>query len=394
MTKRLRLAYLIQTYIENKGTAEELNELKKLIGHNENEKLAKSILVESIQKTEPLSQHDENRLQAILSRISEYKEVPAKNTRTAHLRQKYWWAAAAVFIILCTGSYFLFSNLFNSELKGIREKTLVKDISPGGNKAYLTLADGSQIILDSAANGNLTNQGNTTVIKLDNQVLYKTAGKATEVLYNTITTPRGGIYQLALSDGTKVWLNSSSTLRFPTSFIGRERKVDISGEAYFEVSRNNTMPFIVTISGKEEVEVLGTHFNINAYPDEPAINTTLLEGSVKITGLTMHNSHIISPGQQAQMSTNGQIVVNRDADLEQVMAWKNGIFNFDNADLQTVLRQLSRWYSVDVVYEGAIPQREFEGEMQRDLNLSQVLRILEKNNVHFRIEGNKLVVMK
>jgi transmembrane sensor len=271
-----------------------------------------------------------------------------------------------------------------------------QDVSPGGNKAILTLSDGSTIVLDGAANGTLTQQGNSKIIKMTNgQLVYNSSSvKPAEVLYNTITTPKGGQYQLILADGSKVWLNAASSLRYPVTFTGKERKVELTGEAYFEVAKNAAMPFKINVEGRSEVEVLGTHFNINSYVDEGTINTTLLEGSVKVTGFSNHNSKLIVPGEQAQLHQNGLISLNRNLNIEEVMAWKNGNFFFNKSDLQTVLRQLSRWYDVEIVYEGNVPKREFEGEMERGLNLSQVLKILEKNDVHFKIEKNKLIVMK
>jgi ferric-dicitrate binding protein FerR (iron transport regulator) len=207
-----------------------------------------------------------------------------------------------------------------------------------------------------------------------------------------VTTPRGGQYQLLLSDGSKVWLNSASSIRFPVSFAGDTRRVEVSGEAYFEVAKNPSMPFKVDVDGKNEVEVLGTHFNINSYADEGSIKTTLLEGSVKVTSLKTHESKLITPGQQAQLNKEGQITISK-ADPDKVMAWKNGYFNVDGADTKTVMQLLSRWYDVDVVYEGAIPQREWGGDIEKNLKLSQMLKILEKNNLHFRLEGRKLMVL-
>jgi ferric-dicitrate binding protein FerR (iron transport regulator) len=223
--------------------------------------------------------------------------------------------------------------------------------------------------------------------------------KPADVLYNSVTTPRGGQYQVTLSDGTIAWLNAASSIRFPVAFNGKERRVEISGEVYFEVaalplSSGQKMPFKVKIGDKAEVEVLGTHFNINAYADEPTINTTLLEGSIKVIGLIHNDSRIIIPGEQAMLNANNQIKINKVANVEQAIAWKNGIFNFENANLEMSLRQIARWYDLDIIFEGPIPQRQFSGEMQRSLRISQVLKLLETNNVYCRIEGRKLIVLK
>jgi len=268
------------------------------------------------------------------------------------------------------------------------------DFLPGKNTAILTLADGSTIVLDSAKNGALTSQGNTKVIKLNNgQLAYSSSGATNEVLYNTMSTPRGGQYKLVLSDGSKVWLNAASSIHYPTSFPGNERKVEITGEAYFEVAHDAKKPFKVSVNNME-VQVLGTHFNVNAYRDERTINTTLLEGSVKVTkGSSMS---ILKPGQQAiiqQAGDDKKITVENNIDVEAVIAWKNGYFSFTNADMTAVMRQISRWYDVDIVYEGKIPDRKFGGEISRNLNASQALKILQASKVHFRIEGKKIIVL-
>jgi transmembrane sensor len=293
---------------------------------------------------------------------------------------------------MVAGTYFLLNN--GQKQQQIASNQLAaNDLPPGGNKAVLTLADGTKIILDNAANGNLANQGNTKVIKLDEQIVYKASGNNSEVYYNTISTPRGGVYQLVLADGSKVWLNSSSSLHYPTSFTGKERKVEITGEAYFEVARNSSMPFKINIAGKEEVEVLGTHFNINAYPDEPAINTTLLEGSVKITDLADHNSSYIAPGQQAQLSSNGKIRLIGNPDIEAVVAWKNGSFIFNSQNIGDIMRQVGRWYDVDISYSGEISHETYSGIVSRNNNVSVVLKIMEEGGVKFRIEGKKIIVL-
>lgn len=271
----------------------------------------------------------------------------------------------------------------------------IQDILPGGNKAILQLADGSTIILDSSNNGNIANQGETKIIKIDGQLAYNADGSSKEVLYNTISTPRGGQYQLILADGSKVWLNAASSLHFPTSFTGKERKVTLTGEGYFEVAKNAEMPFKVDVAGKGTVEVLGTHFNINAYENEPAINTTLLEGAVKFSTNSpakKEEVHLI-PGQQAQFKYDGQITVIKKADLESVMAWKNGNLIFQGEGLQYVMRQLERWYNIDVEYKGKISSEEFVGNISRNVNISKILKMLEATgSVKFEIVGRKVIV--
>ena len=295
--------------------------------------------------------------------------------------------AASVLLAIGIGSLVFFQNRDQSPV--VVAPRLADDRDPGKTGAILTLSDGSKIVLDSVGNGLLANQNNTAVSKKDGGLVYK-AGSGAQVVYNTMTTPRARQYNLELSDGTKVWLNASSSITFPTSFAANERKVTLTGEAYFEVAKDKKRPFRVSVNDMQ-VNVLGTHFNINAYDDEATVNTTLLEGSVLLA--EKDKKVLLKPGQQAQKQKAGAIVVNDNVNIEEVMGWKNGVFYFENASLQKVLRQLSRWYDVDVVYEKGIPSRMFEGEIQRNLQLSQVLKILEKNKVHFKIDGKILRVM-
>lgn len=307
--------------------------------------------------------------------------------------RKSWFkvAAAAVLLIGAFAIYKLI-GISKPELPIAKVENTKQDVAPGGNKAILTLADGSTIILDTAANGKLTQQGNSNIVKLNNgQLAYNTLNeKPTEIVYNTISTPRGGQYQLTLADGSKVWLNAASSLRFPASFTGNERKVEITGEAYFEIAKNASMPFIVSANGLN-VEVLGTHFNINSYADEAAITTTLLEGAVKVS--KGNALQLLSPGQQAQVTNNGPIRVSKIIDVEEVMAWKNGSFVFNSTDIENIMRQISRWYDVDVSFDGSISKELFSGIVSRTSKLSQVLKIMERAGVKFKIEGKRIVVM-
>lgn len=321
----------------------------------------------------------------------------AGNQQFSKVRSIYraWWAAAAVLLMAATGTYIFWNRDAGKEIakSNVGQHPAPNDIAPGGNKAILTLADGTTVVLDTADNGALAKQGSVTVIKLDGQLAYNRDESAgNEVLYNTITTPKGGQYQLVLADGTKVWLNAASSLRYPTSFTGKERRVEITGEAYFEVAKNKTMPFRVDVDGKGEVEVLGTHFNINAYSDEPAIGTTLLEGSIRFTELENKKAVLIAPGQQVLLSAEGQMKLNKHADLESVVAWKNGSFNFSSQDIVSIMRQISRWYDVEVVYKGTISRETFTAIVSRNSNVSEVLSMMEDSGVNFKIEGKKIVV--
>lgn len=338
----------------------------------------------------------------IISRIS----APASQPARKRIRKWHYALAASILICVCTATLFYINRHAGPGNSSTPAATASykHDIPPGANRATLTLADGTVITLDSAQNGTLAQQGNTKVIKLDSgRLAYEgseaAAGKG--ILYNTIYTPRGGQYQITLPDGSRVWLNAASSLRFPTAFSDNERKVEISGEVYFEIAsltdkRKRKVPFIIDVKTPSSltnarIAVLGTHFNVMAYDDERSVDVTLLEGAVNVSG--PQGDSRLKPGQQAQLNKQGTLKIVPDADLVAVMAWKNGLFEFHNADLPAVLRQLSRWYDVDIEYKGTIPQREFEGEIQRDLTLSQVLRILEKNQVNISIEGKKMVVM-
>ena len=313
----------------------------------------------------------------------------SKTEKTAVIKLFNWKkiaVAASILIAVGIGTFVVFQK--GDEAPVVAVSKQVNDKAPGKTGAILTLADGSKIVLDSLGNGLVANQNNTTVSKKNGGLVYK-SGNNSELVYNTMTTPRARQYNLELSDGTKVWLNASSSLTFPTSFASNERKVILTGEAYFEVAKDKKRPFRVSVN-QMQVNVLGTHFNINAYDDEATINTTLLEGSVLLSEKSQ--KVLLKPGQQAQKQKKGTIVVNNKVNIDKVMGWKNGVFYFENADLQTVLREISRWYDVDVVFEKGIPVRTFEGEIQRNLKLSQVLKILEKNKVHFKIDGNVLRV--
>ncbi len=269
-------------------------------------------------------------------------------------------------------------------------------IVPGGNRALLTLADGSTIVLDSASNGMLSRQGNIKVLKLDNgslsytgQGMKKSANN--ETVFNTISTPRGGQYQVTLSDGTKVWLNAASSISFPVAFTATGRSVSVTGEAYFEVAHDRHRPFKVQINNSE-IEVLGTHFNVNAYEDEATVRTTLLEGKIKQTTKDGTLQKILLQGQQSDIRKNGEISVSSNVDTEEAVAWMQGNFQFRSADLRAVLRQVSRWYDVDIEYKGNV-DLHFTGQLPRSENASTLFENLAlTGEVHFRIEGRKIIV--
>lgn len=266
-------------------------------------------------------------------------------------------------------------------------------VVPGRDKAILTLADGSVIDLDSSGTGRLARQGNTSIRIKDGKIVYDPhkAG-SNEMAYNTITTPRGGQYQVVLPDGTKVWLNATSYIKFPVAFTGSRRVVEVAGEAYFEVARNPAMPFIAKVRDVA-VEVLGTHFNIMAYGEEQKIAATLLEGSVKVSRGS--DKHMIVPGQQAVWTENGAFNLNNDVDMEEVVAWKNGKFHFNNADIKTIMRQIARWYDVDVEFENNAADIRLGGVISRKEDIRQLLNYFEiAGKVRFKVEEKKIIVTK
>jgi len=323
----------------------------------------------------------------------------------AVLRRMKWGrvsVAAALILAIAAGALILAfpKNAAQPRIAGRRSLPAAPaDVLPGSDKALLTLGDGSTIVLDSANTGSLARQGNTQVLKLaDGQLKYKSGSgdDPVAVAYNTLATPRGGQYRLVLPDGSQVWLNAASRIRYPTAFTGHDRRVTVSGEAYFEIAANASMPFRVLVdrgAGEKdpmEIEVLGTQFNMNAYADEAATRTTLLEGSVKL--IKGASSGIMKPGQQAQLGEDGAIRWVPGADLEKAVAWKNGVFEFGDEDLQTVMRQIARWYDVEVVYEGKIPEDRFTGRVSRKTSLSGVLKILQLSGIRFTIENKKIMV--
>ncbi|HSV09487.1 MAG TPA: FecR family protein [Hanamia sp.] len=392
-----RLKDLIEKYIANTCTRKELDQLLFIMENEKETESLSQILKDYWEKSGKESHLKESELDLKFALLIEEAKHEAPVVSIVSGKRKRTWniqyaAAAVIFCMLSVSVYFLFKPKEESQISKTENIHSEKnDVVPGKNKAILTLANGSSIILDSAANGTLTTQGNSKILKLNGMLSYNTLkNKSSEVVYNTISTPRGGQYQLMLADGSKVWLNAASSLRFPASFVGKERKVELLGEAYFEVAKNAKMPFKVKVNGME-VEVLGTHFNINSYENESTIRTTLLEGSVKIN--KNNSSSLLKPGQQAQMNKAGEIKIINDADVEEAIAWKEGKFQFDRADIHDIMRQLTRWYDVNVEYKGTVSSH-FGGTISRDVNLSQVLNMLHlTGEVKFQVEDRKVVVM-
>lgn len=308
-------------------------------------------------------------------------------------------AAASVILCLGIGAYFYIHSKDQYQ-QVAQNKPLKDDILPGGNKAILTLANGKKIILTGSKNGTLAVQDNMEIKKItEGKVVYTVNGsdqtyneQDSKIQYNTMTTPRGGQYWVVLPDGSKVLLNAASSLTYPVTFSGNDRKVELNGEAYFEVAHNPSKPFIVSSAG-QTVEVLGTHFNINAYGDEPAVKTTLLEGKVKVTAMAKNEVRYLQPGQQAVLN-NSQLNVG-SVETDEVVAWKNGQFMFESDNIQHIMRMISRWYDVGVTYNGVIPDDTFSGNVSRFTNVSEVLKTLQlTGKVHFKVQGRVIAISK
>ena len=364
--KRKEFQKLVDKFLNGEATPEEQEALDKyfLLFHDEPE-------YSRVLNEQQLASLEQRMESGLFKRI----EKPAKIIRL--------WpriaAAASIILAISAGGYFLLHKPAPQQQVA---QTQPHDIAPGHNQATLTLAGGQKIILTKGLNGKLAQQGNTQIqVNSAKEVAYTPAAGANSVIqYNTLSTTKGEVspYPLVLADGTKVWLNAESSISFPTAFNGKERIVKVTGEALFEVAHNAAQPFKVMAKG-QTIEDIGTQFNINAYDDEPAIKTTLIEGSVRV------NQVLLKPGQQSVNAEN-RIIVKR-ANIAQVIAWRSGKFLFDQTDLKSVMRQLARWYDLKVVYNGNVANEEFDGGISRDVKLSSVLKVLQSNDIHFQINN-------
>ncbi|WP_353138775.1 FecR domain-containing protein [Pseudopedobacter sp.] len=333
-----------------------------------------------------------------------WQNIIERKEQVDRYKPSYWlitkYAAAVAFIVLSVMAVLKFR--LSSVDTGSGEKSLAKvepaEIYPGGNKAVLTLADGSHIVLDSLANGNVAEQYGSIIKKTkEGQIIYDLSSLSSkktnnEIVYNIISTPKGGEYQLILPDGTKVWLNSMSSLRFPVTFSGKERRVELIGEGYFEVAKDKTKPFYVKAKDME-IRVLGTHFNISSFADESQIKTTLLEGSVKIN--RGNKEAILTPGQEAVAYNGKSGFTTQDADIEQTMAWRNGYFLFRDESIESLMRRISRWYNVEIAYEDNLEGKTFGGKFSKNSTLSELLKSLElTGTVKFKMHERRVTVMQ
>lgn len=371
-------------------TKAERSEFRSLLEAPENQEYLEALLGSSMDNPEIPVQPDtkkEKHIRQVLERINPGAR-PALN-RTPSLNRSWLRYAAAATLVLGVSAYFLLTPSSKEDLANQETPAPVKNIQPGGDRAMLTLADGTEILLDSAGNGSIAEQGNTRIMKqADGQIVYGTNGsQAATSMMNTMRTPIGGKYQLTLPDGSKAWLNAASSITFPVSFPDNERSVKITGEVYLEVAPDKARPFSVS-GGNAKVQVLGTSFNMNAYDDEDNLKVTLLTGGVKVSDLPSKQSVVLSRGQQAQLSTAALSTVN-NVDINKVMAWKNDLFNFEDINLEDAMRQISRWYGVKVIYAQGIPKTQLWGKMNRNTSFDRLLRNLKDIGVNYTVNDSK-----
>lgn len=395
------LAQLFIKFTNDQCSAEELEYLLKHFADGKDEDgLKSSIKAQLNQQYEANSQLD-LMVEEVFVNIKE-KIDHQEHTLSLPVKHKFnvyrYAVAASVVLAIAAGLWFYHAPSKSGHMPIERQNKLLA-IDPGSNKAFLTLTNGAKINLTSADNGTLAKEAGIQIVKTaDGQLIYEIKGQEhlnAPSLYNTIETPKGGQYQVRLPDGTKVWLNAATKLKYPLNFIGAaERRVELDGEAYFEVAKDKNHPFRV-MSGAQDVEVLGTHFNINAYADEKNIKTTLLEGAVRVNvlGTGKNKGHeVLKPGQQAILSSNQLNVIAVDAGAE--AAWKNGSFAFVDEPIESIMRKVARWYDVEIVYKGDMREKVFAGTISRYDNIEKLLgAIALTNTVHFKIEGRRVIVM-
>lgn len=405
------IRYLLERYIEQTATRKEKDRLFEMLLEHAEEPEWQQAMQELMEKETTGYSYEPLRWEPVIKKIinqRDQREIKKGKKRKLIIRRTL--AAAAFFFLMGMGIWFLMQEWnykHRRETAGINIEN--KDITPGGNKAVLVLANGKRLVLDSLQNGIVTRQGNARIIKQSNgQLFYKTQpGSEREFspVLNTIYTPKGGVFRLVLPDGTKVWLNAASSIKFPTAFSGKYRRVQITGEVFFDVEKNASHPFIVEAkpaldeSDPVEIKVLGTQFNIMAYREEKGIKTTLLEGAVEL--YKGADKVKLLPGQQALVKPESRIKTNEmpesiqvinNVNVSKTIAWKNGFFQFADDNIENVLRQIARWYNVEIEYKDKIPEGHITGKIPLQTNLSDVLKILKWSGVAFQIEGRKVVI--
>jgi ferric-dicitrate binding protein FerR (iron transport regulator) len=382
----LRMAALTAKRIKGTISREEESALDQWIAGSEHHQQLFEEMRDESYRAALLQEMDAPDIESALRKMS--TRLGYENEYRSRFRRsiRYVAAATVAFLLVCSSLYVSWHKKSSVAWSPAHYRQN-KDIAPGRNGAVLTLANGTRIVLDSLDDGVIATQGGTKVVLNNRRLAYTPGpGSAGAVGYNIMTTPKGRQFELVLPDGTRVWLNAASSLHYPTAFTGRERVVEIIGEAYFEVAHNERIPFKVKINNATEIEVLGTNFNVNAYNDEPVIKTTLLSGSVKVTGGKKKQTLIMRPGQQSEVDTDGTINLEKDANTSLAVAWKEGRFEFQGS-IQDIMRQVARWYDVEVVYEGDVSDKAFGGAISKYENVSRVLQMLElTGTIHFKME--------
>lgn len=389
-----RLKYLFELHLAQNCTSGEEEELFALALETGNDAVLKEMLEQSWNKTGKEEDMPDEKAQIMLRSIL-HPEAVEVSFQSGKVRKMIWRrvaVAVAILIVLGGAGYFLLNqNRQDAQIVKVGDKKYKEDVlAPTENKATLRLPNGQIVVLDTIQNGAVIAQGNKIA---DGELVYTNTKK---VLILTLNVPRGSKpMKLTLADQTQVWLNAGSSITYPTAFVGNKREVTMTGEVYFEVERNEALPFTVRID-KQVIQVLGTHFNVNAYDDELMTRTTLLEGSIRITSTSnAGKTEVIKPGQQAQITAAGDLRIANNVDTEEVMAWKNGLFRFKGMSMEAIMRQLSRWYDVEIVYKAKIPDYGFNARISRDEPVSEMLKILELTElVHFEIEGKKVIVLE
>jgi ferric-dicitrate binding protein FerR (iron transport regulator) len=395
-----RFKILLERYLDGSLSPDEWDALSRQLSHRIHGSQLHRVIDQVLEDRRFAGMADQRRAHALFSDILSAASKEQGNNKQLPRMIPYRApvAAAAALILLLAGGWLFYRHNEGGKAARLAVETTRPGV-PGGHKAVLILSGGAAVVLDSAGNGKIASQGNTRVLKYNGLLSYRLQGAEAappKVLYNTVVTPRGGAYEVLLADSSKVWLNAASSLHFPTSFPGKSREVTLTGEAYFEITHHASQPFIVHISSAEgapkgEVQVLGTHFNINAYDDESAIRTTLLGGKIRVTG--GGGSIALSPGEEADLDKNGVLNLREKVDTQEAVAWKNGLFLFRNTDIRVVMRQVARWYDIEVNYAGNTEAR-LSGMISRNTQLTQVLRMLElTREVHFKTAGKIVTVM-
>jgi transmembrane sensor len=379
MDKRQHIQYLLEKFSDNAISDQETAELFSLLKENETLFETELHMLLSRRVQDPVLNYDREKWDAIANNIT----APDDKLIVKTIPWKKWVAVASV-LLLMGAAVFWYND--NKQLPSIIKNENLHDILPGSDRATLTLSDGHKIEL---ANDQVITDGEINITSKNNQLVYEQTNVA---VYNTMTTPKGGQYLLILPDGTKAWLNATSSITYPTAFKDRERTVNITGEVYLDVAKDPAKPFIVKLPNKTVINVLGTEFNVNCYAEEPLMNTTLVEGSIQLK--TPVRTQLLKPGQQLASAENGSIKLITDPNIQQAVAWKKGVFDLENVPFDQVMRQFARWYDVEIEYPQGVPDIQLWGRVQRNLPLMEMLNGLGELNVKFKLNGRKLIVLK